>query len=486
MMTVDHESIARVVTENDEVIENDHERTEHNEMEFKIDRFFAALKPVFENNMLTEREFTLPEEISAFKSDLYDHNFITITSNVYTKSSKMKLNSPDRSQCVCKVSDNCGDSCLNRAMNMECVGDLCQCGENCQNQNIQKQMNAPVDVFRTKDKGYGIKAISPINKGSFIMEYTGEVITKDEYETRLAMHYSNDTNFYCISLEKGYVIDSRNMGNLCRFVNHSCLPNCHMQKWKVDGFVRLALYAMKNIEMGEELTWDYDFTWYGSSSPQLCFCGTHVCKKIIGQVTNEIPTENIEGEQSIIEPFIESTADEREQSTIEPFIKSITDKHLSGYRIPKLKPIQSFEPPNPFNYSRDAAGIFRVERSKDISRRIKSPSHGQGYLRDSAGTYRVNNFRQRSKKNNHNSNNRNKMNVTANSNRVPNFSKGSKNQISRNQNLRAQNHRTQTIAAAGSNRLEYSQRIQNDSDVHENTDCNSVSINSLRRVSSLE
>lgn len=438
--------------------------TEHNdetnfELEFKIDRIFAALKPIFENNMLAQREFVLPEKISADKSVFYERDFITITSNLYAKSSETKLRSPEDSQCLCEISDNCGNSCLNRAMQMECVSDLCQCGENCQNQNIQKQMVARVGVYRTKNKGYGIKAISPINKGSFIMEYVGEVITKDEYEIRLMMHYSNDMNFYCISLGNEYVIDSRNMGNICRFVNHSCMPNCQMQKWKVDGFLCLALFAIKDIEMGEELTYDYNFTSY--KSVQLCFCGTDVCKKIIGHATQNTSFESSEDEQSVIEPIIEPTA-----GVIEPFIEPSADKTFgkrqSDYRIPKLKPGQSIEPSNRSNYNHNAAGIFRVERSNDFACQFKSPSLGQSYGCDSAGTYRISNFRQHSKKSNHNSNYHNKMSATANSNRIPNFSKGSKNEFSR-----AQNRCTQTPAAAGSSRLEGFQMNQRVLDAHE-------------------
>jgi [histone H3]-lysine4 N-trimethyltransferase ASH1L len=49
-------------------------------------------------------------------------------------------------------------------------------------------------------------------------------------------------------------------GSICRFVNHSCDPNCRIEKWIVDGEPRMALFAEKAIMTGDELTYDYNFT----------------------------------------------------------------------------------------------------------------------------------------------------------------------------------------------------------------------------------
>jgi SET domain-containing protein len=49
-------------------------------------------------------------------------------------------------------------------------------------------------------------------------------------------------------------------GSICRFVNHSCDPNCRIEKWIVDGEPRMALFAEKVILSGDELTYDYNFT----------------------------------------------------------------------------------------------------------------------------------------------------------------------------------------------------------------------------------
>ncbi len=57
---------------------------------------------------------------------------------------------------------------------------------------------------------------------------------------------------YCVQ-----VIDATRYGNLLRFTNHSCSPNCEMQKWNVRGVMRVGLFAIKEIPAGSELCFDY-------------------------------------------------------------------------------------------------------------------------------------------------------------------------------------------------------------------------------------
>jgi SET domain-containing protein len=62
-----------------------------------------------------------------------------------------------------------------------------------------------------------------------------------------------------MTFHDGLIIDATR-GSICRFVNHSCSPNCRVEKWIVDGEPRMALFAGdEGIETGEELTYDYNF-----------------------------------------------------------------------------------------------------------------------------------------------------------------------------------------------------------------------------------
>ena len=119
-----------------------------------------------------------------------------------------------------------------RMIYTECSPDLCPCGDQCSNQKIQKHQFAPgLLKFLTKDRGFGVKTVKPIKAGDLIMEYLGEVVSVTEFHRRMTEEYSQECHHYCLNLDSGTVIDGYRMGNIARFVNHSCEPNCEMQKW---------------------------------------------------------------------------------------------------------------------------------------------------------------------------------------------------------------------------------------------------------------
>ena len=94
-----------------------------------------------------------------------------------------------------------------------------------------------------------------------------------------------------LSLGVGFQCDLRmDRGNIARFINHSCDPNCITQKWNVLGEVMVGIFAIKNIHPDEELTFDYKFDVY--KTPFLaCLCGAKNCKGYLGLL--EAPPEQI-------------------------------------------------------------------------------------------------------------------------------------------------------------------------------------------------
>lgn len=62
-----------------------------------------------------------------------------------------------------------------------------------------------------------------------------------------------------MNFQDNLIIDATK-GSICRFVNHSCSPNCRVEKWYVGGEPRMALFAGEDgILTGQELTYDYNF-----------------------------------------------------------------------------------------------------------------------------------------------------------------------------------------------------------------------------------
>jgi len=70
-----------------------------------------------------------------------------------------------------------------------------------------------------------------LNRGTFIMEYVGEVLDPKEFRRR-AKDYAKDKNrhYYFMALKSDAIIDATMKGNISRFINHSCEPNAETQK----------------------------------------------------------------------------------------------------------------------------------------------------------------------------------------------------------------------------------------------------------------
>ncbi|CDW56716.1 SET domain containing protein [Trichuris trichiura] len=149
--------------------------------------------------------------------------------------------------------------------------------------NLQKEYKK-LDVFAAGKKGLGIRAAERIQDLSFIIEYVGEVLSGDALLERVHRYDVNGVKHrYMMSLDNGDVIDATVKGNLSRLINHSCDPNCIVRKWMVLGRTRAGIFALKDIEVGEELSFDYQFDVH-EMSMQVCYCGAANCRGVLASV----------------------------------------------------------------------------------------------------------------------------------------------------------------------------------------------------------
>jgi len=95
-------------------------------------------------------------------------------------------------------------------------------------------------------------ACEPITKNTRIIDYAGERISHKESDRR-ETNYLKRGEIWCFIVNNRWVIDAAVGGNLARFINHSCAPNCYSQV--VNGTVWIR--ASRRVEAGEELTYDY-------------------------------------------------------------------------------------------------------------------------------------------------------------------------------------------------------------------------------------
>ncbi|MDA0767965.1 MAG: SET domain-containing protein-lysine N-methyltransferase [Verrucomicrobia bacterium] len=125
--------------------------------------------------------------------------------------------------------------------------------------------------------GAGVYATMLIPAGTRIIEYVGEKIDKEESERRAwaqmaQAEMTGDAAVYIFTLTDKHDLDGSVEWNTARLLNHSCDPNC--ETW-ITG-KRIFIYALRDIEPGEELTFDYGFEvecW----EDHPCRCGSQDC-----------------------------------------------------------------------------------------------------------------------------------------------------------------------------------------------------------------
>ncbi|MGH9349407.1 MAG: SET domain-containing protein [Vicinamibacterales bacterium] len=100
--------------------------------------------------------------------------------------------------------------------------------------------------------GLGVFALERITKNTRIVDYAGELIDQRE-SLRRETKYLKRGCIWCFTVNRRWVRDANVGGNVARFINHSCRPNCYSQVIGRTIWIR----AARNIEPGEELTYDY-------------------------------------------------------------------------------------------------------------------------------------------------------------------------------------------------------------------------------------
>jgi hypothetical protein len=119
-------------------------------------------------------------------------------------------------------------------------------------------------VFRVARSrtGLGVFATKPIKKNAYIVEYVGPLLTNAQCDERA-------DNRYWFEVNSRWTIDGSPRSNTARYINHSCRPNSDpMIKDR-----RIWIKAIKNIEAGDEITYDYGKdNWNAYIKPKGCLC----------------------------------------------------------------------------------------------------------------------------------------------------------------------------------------------------------------------
>jgi hypothetical protein len=145
--------------------------------------------------------------------------------------------------------------------------------------DVSEASSPPIEVRNSNVHGRGVFATRRIEKGERIIEYLGERVSHDEADRRYESKDENDSHTFLFIVDSKTVIDAGVDGNEARFFNHSCNPNCESVVEKR----RVYIEALRTIEPGEEMTYDYQI-YKEEGDPEnidevfACRCGFEQCR----------------------------------------------------------------------------------------------------------------------------------------------------------------------------------------------------------------
>lgn len=201
---------------------------------------------------------------------------------------------------------------------IEC-NDLCHCNANvCKNRLVQYGPRKNLEIFDSpRFKSKGLRTTTKIPCGAFICEYAGELLTLSEAKRRLKhidkygqMNYILCLNEYAKSNGNTKIkpvqvtcVDPYLRGNIGRYLNHSCNPNCDIlpvrincpipkicEKCSIYIVIILILinaitgiFAKRDIDANEELCFHYGGgdSNEGVVGGKLCLCAAPNCAGVI-------------------------------------------------------------------------------------------------------------------------------------------------------------------------------------------------------------
>ena len=135
-----------------------------------------------------------------------------------------------------------------------------------------------IEVRGSEVHGHGLFATRDIPRDTYVIEYVGERISKEEAQKRgldlyAASEKSGGAAVYIFTLNDEFDLDGDHPDNKARLINHSCDPNCEAQQCEEN---RLWIVSLKDIAAGEELTFNYGFD-LETYQDHPCRCGTARC-----------------------------------------------------------------------------------------------------------------------------------------------------------------------------------------------------------------
>ncbi|XP_064082523.1 histone-lysine N-methyltransferase SETD1-like isoform X2 [Macrobrachium nipponense] len=124
---------------------------------------------------------------------------------------------------------------------------------------------------------WGLFAMEAIGSDEMVIEYVGQSIRPIIADLREIQYEKIGIgSSYLFRIDMDSIIDATKCGNLARFINHSCNPNCYAKIITVETQKKIVIYSKQPIACGEEITYDYKFPI--EEEKIVCLCGAAQCK----------------------------------------------------------------------------------------------------------------------------------------------------------------------------------------------------------------
>ncbi|XP_042464298.1 uncharacterized protein LOC122047223 isoform X1 [Zingiber officinale] len=141
-------------------------------------------------------------------------------------------------------------------------------------------------VYKSGIHALGLYTSQFIPRGAMVVEYIGEIVglrvadkREIEYQSGRRIQYKSACYFFRI--DKEHIIDATRKGGIARFVNHACLPNCVAKVITVRNEKKVVFFAERDINPGEEITYDYHFNSEDEGEKIPCFCDSKNCRRYL-------------------------------------------------------------------------------------------------------------------------------------------------------------------------------------------------------------
>ncbi|XP_055375498.1 histone-lysine N-methyltransferase SETD1 isoform X2 [Condylostylus longicornis] len=124
---------------------------------------------------------------------------------------------------------------------------------------------------------WGLFAMEPIAADEMVIEYVGQMIRPVVADLREQKYEAIGIgSSYLFRIDMETIIDATKCGNLARFINHSCNPNCYAKVITIESEKKIVIYSKQPISVNEEITYDYKFPLEDEKIP--CLCGAQGCR----------------------------------------------------------------------------------------------------------------------------------------------------------------------------------------------------------------